>query len=264
MMATLVTVVLVLAVVGGRYYVRIARRIAAEGGKVNSAPYALPEAIFAVALGGFLTYLAYRGFTSAAVAVTSGRLVQSAQFFGFIVTGIVVLLKIRQHSLTELFGLWRLPLLQLPGRALLLLLAAFPMVAALNLLMQQLMHDREDLQEIVKFFLQANERHDYAAVVTTVVLAGVVAPVFEEFIFRGFFYGVARRYFGIVPAMIAVSVLFGAVHANLAAWPGLTLLSICFCLAYEKTGSLFTSMIMHALFNLTSLVLMMLSLRAMP
>ncbi|MGC3991304.1 MAG: CPBP family intramembrane metalloprotease [Chthoniobacteraceae bacterium] len=260
----LIAVAVLLMVWGLRVYVRGARLISREGGKVNSQPLDLPEAMFATLLAGFLVLLALQGFAMKSLPVTPQRLIGSAEFFGMIVLAVVATLKVRHHSLGELFGWRRLSFPRLVSRAVVYLLAAFPLVAVVNVGMAKLLGDRGDMQDIVKFFLSANQRHDYPAIAETIVLAAIVAPIFEEFIFRGFLYGVARRYLGMVPAIILVSTLFGAIHSNLAVLPGLTLLSVCFCLAYEATGSLFTSMIMHALFNLTSLLVMMLSMHALP
>lgn len=263
-MAVLIPIFALLLAWGVRVYVRVARQIMKEGGRVHAQPLDLPEAMFATMLAGFLCLMALQGFAGKSMPVTPQRMLGSAEFFGMIVLAIVATLKVRHHSLTELFGWRRVPFFRLGGRAVVFLLAAFPLVAVMNIAMAGLLGDRGEMQDVVKYFLNANQRHDYAAIIETIVLAAVVAPIFEEFIFRGFLYGVARRYFGMTPAIILVSALFGAIHSNLAALPGLTVLSMCFCLAYEVTGSLFTSMIMHALFNLTSLVLMMLSMHALP
>jgi len=254
----------VCAAFGARYYAGLARRISDGVGKVNAQPLGILEAVFAATLANALLLLSVAGFHNGPQVVTKAGMFRSSEFFGLIVLAVILMLKLRGQSLRELFGFFRVGIFPLIGRALLSLLAAFPLVAALNLLMTQFMHGKEDLQEIVKFFMKADEAGDRASLIAVVVLAGVVAPFFEEIVFRGFFYGVAKRYLGMVPAIIIVSLLFGLVHTNLPSLPGLVLLSACFCIAYEFTGSLFTTMIMHSVFNLSSLAAMMLMMHAKP
>lgn len=83
-----------------------------------------------------------------------------------------------------------------------------------------------------------------------VVLAVVVAPLTEEMIFRGLFQTMLRSYLGQPwPAIVVTSVLFAMVHGDLAHWPALFVLALGLGYAYEKSGSLFRPIFMHALFN---------------
>jgi membrane protease YdiL (CAAX protease family) len=83
----------------------------------------------------------------------------------------------------------------------------------------------------------------------------VVAPVAEEFFFRGFFYRALRSRFKVAAAAVIDGVLFGVIHFNfegadaLLLLPPLALLGVIFCLVYEKTGSLFPVIGMHAFNN---------------
>jgi membrane protease YdiL (CAAX protease family) len=83
----------------------------------------------------------------------------------------------------------------------------------------------------------------------------VVAPVAEEFFFRGFFYRALRSRFSVAAAAITDGLLFGVIHYNfegaeaLLLLPPLMLLGVIFCLVYEKTGSLFPVIGMHAFNN---------------
>ena len=82
-----------------------------------------------------------------------------------------------------------------------------------------------------------------------VVVACVGAPLAEEVIFRGYIYGVAKRFAGIPLAVVFSGLLFGAVHMNLAALLPLTILGIILALAYEYTGSLWGPIAIHFCFN---------------
>lgn len=88
-------------------------------------------------------------------------------------------------------------------------------------------------------------------VVTTVV----AAPIFEEMVFRGLFQTMIRSVL-VKPwrSIFVTSLLFAIVHANPEHWPALFGLSCCIGYSYEKSGSLFRPIFVHALFNATSIV----------
>ena len=92
----------------------------------------------------------------------------------------------------------------------------------------------------------------------------VMAPIAEEFFFRGFFYRALRnslarplgRWRGAVLGAVLTGLLFGAIHVEpgnvaktLPAVPVLAALGVMFCLVYERTGSLFSVIALHALVN---------------
>ena len=87
------------------------------------------------------------------------------------------------------------------------------------------------------------------------VMVMLVAPVAEEFFFRGFFYRALRSRFSVVVAAVVDGLLFGIIHYNfegaeaLLLLPPLALLGFIFCVVYEKTGSLFPVIGMHAFNN---------------
>lgn len=97
---------------------------------------------------------------------------------------------------------------------------------------------------------QMTEYSNVSLGVLLAFLAVVVAPLVEEMIFRGLFQTMFRSYLE-RPwlAIVLTSTLFAAVHANGTHWPALFVLSIGLGYAYEKSGSLFRSIFMHAMFN---------------
>ena len=74
----------------------------------------------------------------------------------------------------------------------------------------------------------------------TMVIA--VAPVVEEFFFRGFFYGALRNRMSIAVAALVDGAVFGIIHFQfdgvdgLLILPPLAVLGVLFCLVYESTG----------------------------
>ena len=92
-----------------------------------------------------------------------------------------------------------------------------------------------------------------ALLVLAAILVIVVAPVCEEFFFRGFFYRALRSRFTPVIAAGIDGVVFGAIHytgaQTLAVLPPLAVLGFVFCMLYQYTGSLFPSIALHAVNN---------------
>jgi uncharacterized protein len=83
-------------------------------------------------------------------------------------------------------------------------------------------------------------------------LTCVVAPVCEEFLFRGFIFTALRNWKGIWPAAILTGLLFGGVHVGSA--PLVDLVPLAFfgfglCLLYRITGSLYPCIAAHSLNN---------------
>ena len=82
-----------------------------------------------------------------------------------------------------------------------------------------------------------------------------VAPVAEEFFFRGFFYRALRSRFVVLAAAGIDGLLFGIIHFDfsgvdaLLIVPPLALLGFIFCLVYERTGSLYPVIALHSLNN---------------
>ncbi|MCS7009199.1 MAG: CPBP family intramembrane metalloprotease [Chthoniobacterales bacterium] len=87
------------------------------------------------------------------------------------------------------------------------------------------------------------------------LLAGVIAPVVEEILFRGWIYGVARDYGGKFAAMVVTSLLFALIHDQAMYFWGLFVFGLMLVIIYEYTGSLWASVAVHSGFNMISVLL---------
>jgi uncharacterized protein len=82
-----------------------------------------------------------------------------------------------------------------------------------------------------------------------------VAPFAEEFFFRGFFYRALRTRWPVLGAAAIDGLLFGVIHYDfsgaeaLLILPPLGILGFIFCLVYERTGSIYPVIAMHAFNN---------------
>lgn len=109
------------------------------------------------------------------------------------------------------------------------------------------------VQKVVDIILNAEP---FALKVYLVFLAVVLAPVFEEFLFRGVLFPMLARWMPLKTAAVLVSVCFALLHAHVPAFLPLMLVSLCLCYAYWWTGSLWVNIGMHMLFNGINLLCM--------
>jgi uncharacterized protein len=81
----------------------------------------------------------------------------------------------------------------------------------------------------------------------------VVAPVAEELFFRAFFYRALRTRLSVWPAALIDGAVFGLLHFQgldtAIILPVIAVFGVGQCLVYERTGSLFAVIAIHAAFN---------------
>ena len=90
------------------------------------------------------------------------------------------------------------------------------------------------------------------ALLAVAFLVAVVAPIAEEFFFRGFFFGALRNWRGLWPAAIITGLVFGAIHvgsAEAAFLLPLAFFGFSLCLLRERTGSLYPGIALHCMNN---------------
>jgi membrane protease YdiL (CAAX protease family) len=108
------------------------------------------------------------------------------------------------------------------------------------------LHEKEKLLET----LGANE--GAWLLILSASLTCVLAPVCEEFLFRGFFFRALSNWRGPWPAAVMTGIVFGGVHAGSAPVGDLIplgFLGFCLCWLYRQTGSLYPGIVVHAANN---------------
>ncbi|MEI6850494.1 MAG: type II CAAX endopeptidase family protein [Candidatus Saccharibacteria bacterium] len=95
-------------------------------------------------------------------------------------------------------------------------------------------------------FSQFSQRYEYVLAFLTLV---VIAPIAEEILFRGYLYGKLKKYVPIWVAILATSILFGAIHGAWNLILDTFALSIILCLLRDYTGSIWASILLHMLKN---------------
>jgi membrane protease YdiL (CAAX protease family) len=103
-----------------------------------------------------------------------------------------------------------------------------------------------------------------AALVAATAFVCVIAPICEEFFFRGFFFGVLRRWritvagrqVGPWVAAVITGILFGLAHTGSASSQYLVplgFLGFVLCLVRWRSGSLYPCMVLHSANNCLAL-----------
>jgi membrane protease YdiL (CAAX protease family) len=210
----------------------------------------LPEAIAAALLVAWFGLNVVAALKTHQVAFRTGDLLLTGGFSLAVVAVLSALLQLRGFSVLSLGGFSRLGFGRIVSTAAVLLFAAYPLLFAADAISRWVLGEGSSRQQIVEMFTSSQTLGQRVLII---VLAIVIAPFAEEFIFRFFLYGVLKRYFGRGIGLILNALLFGAVHVHLPSLGPLFVLGSCFTLAYEWTGSILVSMTMHALFNFISL-----------
>jgi len=99
-------------------------------------------------------------------------------------------------------------------------------------------------------------RHSSDIPLITVICfsAAIAAPLVEELIFRGYLYPIMKKYTGVWFALITTSLLFGIIHVSLVPFIPLAIFGAVLVLLYEYTGSIWTPIIAHCIFNTATLI----------
>ncbi|MFD3450350.1 CPBP family intramembrane glutamic endopeptidase [Microbacteriaceae bacterium 4G12] len=98
----------------------------------------------------------------------------------------------------------------------------------------------EAMQQNVSFF----------TVLIAFISAAVISPIYEEIFYRGFLYRWLRTRIGLTRAILLSSLIFTIIHIpTYNAMPVNFLSGIIFALAYERTNSIWPSVIIHGLTN---------------
>lgn len=108
------------------------------------------------------------------------------------------------------------------------------------------LHEKDDIVD------QLGAGSSDIALAAVAVLVCVVAPIAEEFFFRGYFFGALRNWRGVWPAAVLTGLVFGAIHigsAPVGFLVPLAFFGFLLCVIYQQTRSLFPCMALHCINN---------------
>ncbi len=235
-------------------------------GNVLTRPYGLQDAF--VALGVIVLFgwsslqigapesidKTSTGSLSPAIELIAG--VSMLMFFGIL---LILYMRIyRDMDPAEMFGLRSLPVPVALGIAALSFIAVWVMmVVIISLLKEYAFGDAaidESAQKTVETF-RASGSLTYKLLLG--FTAVIIAPLTEEIIFRGFLYGVIKRFTDRWFSTFFTALFFAAVHQHVGSLFPLFTLAIGLAIAYEATGCLLVPIFMHAIFNAFNIGAMM-------
>lgn len=133
-------------------------------------------------------------------------------------------------------------------------------VTLLTLLLFQLLRlvgidvvpESQDIIEII------SEAEGVAQIVLLVFLAVVVAPLWEEIVFRGGLYRFLKTRLPLPVAMVLSAAMFSMVHSYALGFLALVMVGVVLCVVYEQSGDIRAPIFLHALFNANSLIVLFL------
>lgn len=235
-----------------------------HAGNVLTRPYELPDGVLAalvifVLSGGLLTMASDATAPAAPASETHSLTTIAAQIVVMLAGagGVLGYLRfVRGFDPSELFGMRSLR----PGKAIMVgVLATLPAITAVAIISALSEHylravwPDDSPQEVVKSMLGTTS---IATRTLMIIAATVVAPLTEEILFRGFLYGVLKRFTDGAFATLISALLFSIVHMHVGSVLPLFVLALLLATAYELTGSLLVPMIMHGVFNTLMIIAM--------
>jgi membrane protease YdiL (CAAX protease family) len=105
--------------------------------------------------------------------------------------------------------------------------------------------------------------HHWFNYVAVFLVAAVIAPIAEEIVFRGFFYRLLRKRLPTWAAVPISAAVFAVLHGIPVLIPMLFYLGVVFALVVEHTRSLYCSIILHAVQNAISLLVLFVTMTAL-
>ena len=111
-------------------------------------------------------------------------------------------------------------------------------------------------QPLISIFGSSAEGGDWALLGVIAVLAVIVAPIAEEFLFRVLFFRWVTSRAGLTMGIVVSALVFGLIHMNAAAFLPITALGALLAAVYHHTGNVWTCIALHSIFNGTQLLLL--------
>ncbi len=181
------------------------------------------------------------------------RLVTTLLIYAVVTALIALIIRRRGGSWADHYGMG---LQQLKKLALspVLYLATIPFLIlatkSWHVLLQKVFGLEIELQEVAQLLSQESSWLK----ILYILMAVLVAPLFEEIVFRGMLFPYLVKRGGLAGGTVLVSLLFAMMHLHLPSFLPIFLISAVLCLAYWRTGSLWVGIGMHAIFNAVNIL----------
>ena len=160
----------------------------------------------------------------------------------------MLITKLRKQKIREEYYLFKAPVLKL----IILVAAGILLNIFISFLLEFLSETFPLVNKCMKDYEEQSSVLTDMSPAMYAVFGVVLAPVMEEFIFRGGIYRVVRKECSFAAAAFVSSLFFGVAHANLVWSTYAFLLGMILCGVYEKYHSIAANIVLHLSFNLTS------------
>ena len=157
----------------------------------------------------------------------------------FILGPVIIYIRSKNESLTESLGFHKIKFTTIL-LTVLLTIAVTPIFYFTNVLSQIF---------VSNIMVQHTGAMIEDSILMTMFMTSIIAPLFEEIAFRGFFFNRIKTRSSVLKAAIISAVLFGLMHLNLNQFSYAVVLGFVFALANQASGSTWTSVIMHFFIN---------------
>ncbi len=125
-------------------------------------------------------------------------------------------------------------------------LTIVPFVLLISVIMNSLIDNQNGSNPLLEIVLNNN---NYLSFIFLFVTTTLLAPLFEEIIFRGILLPTLARDFGIISGILFSAFIFALAHLSLGEMPPLFVLGIGLGITRIASGSLLSSVIMHSMWN---------------
>lgn len=132
-------------------------------------------------------------------------------------------------------------------RAVIIAVLLLPAVALVNSVLIPMLSDEPFRNP--QLYAIAPAGFSWSAMLTMLVMAGVVAPFAEELVFRGLLFPWLRARLGVPAAVLLSALFFATMHGALILIPALTVVGAAFAVIYQRSGSLWPAIVAHSVFN---------------
>lgn len=220
-------------------------------GAATLAIYFIAQTLVAIAfiIGLSITNSGASSSQSILKLATNGNLISIATIVSAIVgVGFIILfIKIRKGA-----GLWDyLGLKSIPKKTVLVLLAVLIGLVMLSFVLDQVLHAPQD----TGFSVDAYQTTTWPVLLWIAV--AVFAPLFEESFFRGFlFVGLQQTRIGVAGTIALTSLIWALLHIQYDIYGMATILvlGVVFGIIRLKTGSLWSTLFLHSMWNILAMV----------
>ncbi len=208
--------------------------------------------------------------------VTSLHIAYSQMFTLILSAGFLYLFCILQKDRVSMLYVWKIsrtPRTSIAfdfGMGVLTWLISFPLitvVGSLTDLFVSLFFGPQEYEQVAVRYLKTSVSSQFLLIVAIVTIV-LIAPIIEEFLFRGFFQNFLKKHIGRKAAILLTAFFFAFFHFSLSQNLGnVPLVASLFILAlflgfiYERQQSLFASIGLHMTFNIVSVVRILLSFK---